>query len=83
MEATAAKTEAEPIKAVPLRPVPTRLQPEQQERLRDGRLDLQARFRVETNDNTILQQFFDEAFEGWIKEKLDRKGGPNGGKAAK
>ena len=73
VEATAVKAEAEPIKAVPLRPVPIRLQPEQQERLRDGRLDLQARFRVETNDNTILQQFFDESFEGWIKEKLSRE----------
>jgi hypothetical protein len=59
-----------PIKAIPGRSRPPRLRPNQQDRLREAKLDLGARYRVETDENLILQQFFDETFEGWIDHKL-------------
>lgn len=59
-----------PIRAVPQRPRPLRLKPDHQDRLRDAKLDLGARYRIETNENAILDQFFDEAFEVWLESKL-------------
>lgn len=48
-----------------------RLTPTQRQRLREARWDLQARFRVELNDELILGQFFDEAFAEWLRGKLE------------
>lgn len=88
VQAAAAKVESEaepqlPVRVTKARTQPTRLTPPQQDRLRERRLDLQARFRIETDDNTILQQFFDEAFDRWVKDKLAAKDGANGGKGSK
>jgi Bacterial regulatory protein, Fis family len=59
-----------PIRAVPQRQRPLRLKPAHQDRLRDAKLDFGARYRIETNENAILEQFFDEAFEQWLQSKL-------------
>jgi hypothetical protein len=68
-QAADAETEL-PIRSVPQRPRPLRLKPEHQDRLRDAKLDLGARYRIETNENAILDQFFAEAFEQWLRSKL-------------
>jgi DNA-binding transcriptional LysR family regulator len=60
-----------PIKGVTVKPKPLRLLPANQERLRDAKLDLGARHRVETDESTILNQFFEEKFEPWLREKLE------------
>ena len=59
-----------PIKAIPGRSKAPRLRPNQQDRLREAKFDLNARYRVETDENLILQQFFDENFEEWVRVKL-------------
>lgn len=79
---TAAATEEReaPIKGVTVKPKPLRLRPEHQDRLRNAKLDLGARYRVETDENTILDQFFEEAFEPWLRSKLDPAPAPKHGK---
>lgn len=66
---TAAGGEA-PVRAAAGQKKPLRLLPANQERLRDAKLDLGARHRVETDESTILNQFFEEAFDPWLKSKL-------------
>jgi hypothetical protein len=61
--------EPAPVRVSKTRPQLARLKPEQQDHLRERRLVLQARFRIETDDSQILQQFFDEAFDGWADQK--------------
>jgi hypothetical protein len=64
-----------PIKAIRPRRTPLRLLPEHQDQLRDAKLDFGARFRLETDENAILNQFFEEEFEAWRTKKLDRTEG--------
>ncbi|KKN05539.1 hypothetical protein LCGC14_1086250 [marine sediment metagenome] len=59
-----------PINAAPGRIRPPRLRPNQQDRLREAKLDLGARYRIETDESLILQQYFDETFDEWLGEKL-------------
>jgi len=59
-----------PVHAIQSRARAPRLRPGQQDRLREAKLDLGAKYRVETNENLILQQFFDENFEDWLDRKL-------------
>lgn len=72
MQAAEQETES-PIKAEPARQKQVRLPPPLQDRLREAKLDLGARFRIETNENLILEQFFEESFETWLKAKLSEK----------
>jgi hypothetical protein len=69
--AAAAEEQEAPIKGVTVKPKPLRLRPEHQDRLRNAKLDLGARYRIETDENTILDQFFSEKFEPWLREKLE------------
>lgn len=66
----AAKAEEVPIATVRTRHQPTRMRPDQQDRLRAAKFELMGRYRVETDENAILQQFFEEAFEAWLHSKL-------------
>lgn len=59
-----------PVRAAAGQKKPLRLLPGNQERLRDAKLDLGAKHRVETDESTILNQFFEEAFEPWLRSKL-------------
>jgi hypothetical protein len=59
-----------PIRKAAKRRPPTRLQPPQLDALADAVFVLQERYRVPTDENVILQQFFDEAFAGWLASKL-------------
>lgn len=52
---------------------PTRLTPPHEDRLREAKFDLQARYRAEIGESQILEQFFADEFEGWIKRKLAAK----------
>lgn len=75
MQTAAAEAEHLPIPTSPRRAVPTRLKPEQQDRLKAAKFDLQAAYRVETDENALLQQFFDETFDAWVEGKLSEKPG--------
>lgn len=70
VSAAAAKAEEVPIATVKARHQPTRLTPPQQDLLRSAKFDLMGRYKVETDENAILQQFFDETFEAWLRSKL-------------
>lgn len=70
--AMATEEQEAPIKSVTVKPKPLRLRPEHQDRLRNAKLDLGARYRVETDENAILDQFFEESFEPWLRTKLDQ-----------
>ncbi len=52
---------------------PIRLGPEQVEKLRDAKFELQYRLRVEVTESTILQQFFADTFEPWLKKRLEQR----------
>jgi hypothetical protein len=39
-------------------------------RLREAKFDLAARYRVDTDEKALLDQFFREAFEGWLRTKM-------------
>jgi len=52
---------------------PARLSGAQRRQLREAKFDWQARYRVEIQESGILQQFFEERFEEWIKAKLTTK----------
>jgi hypothetical protein len=52
---------------------PTRLKPEQLDRLREAKFDLQARYREDYDENRILWEFFDDGFDAWLKTKLGDK----------
>jgi len=62
-----------PINVAPRRPRPLRVIPGHQERLRQAKFDLCARWHVETNEDLILGQFIDECFETWLRSKLEPK----------
>lgn len=68
--AAAVDEQAAPIKGVAVRIKPLRLRPASLDRLREAKLDVGARLRVETDENTLLNQFFDEAFDSWLSSKL-------------
>lgn len=70
MQAALKEEPEPPIRSVPVRQKPLRLRPAHQDRLREAKYDFQARFRVETDENAVLQQFFDERFEEWLGDKL-------------
>lgn len=70
MNATAAKADEVPIATVRARQQPTRLRPEQLDELRAAKFDLMGKFKVETDENALLQQFFAEAFAAWLHSKL-------------
>ena len=65
------KGEALPIRASVARHAPVRVLPAHQDRLREAKFDLCARYRVETNENAILAQFLEEAFPEWLPSKLE------------
>lgn len=67
---TETSEDAAPIQSIRMRPKPVRLQPPLQDELREAKLDLGARFRIETDETAILNQFFREAFQGWLASKL-------------
>ena len=71
-------TDEIPIRTVPRVLKPIRLSPMKQDRLREATRALEARYRVDTDESVILDQFFDEAFEAWLKAKMaggSKKGG--------
>jgi hypothetical protein len=59
-----------PIKTAPRRPQPIRIKPDQRELLQRAAWELQARFRVATDENLILEQYIEEGFEAWLEAKL-------------
>jgi len=61
---------ASPVRTVAPRQKIIRLRPAFQEQLRDARYDLMIRFRLETDENLILEQFFEECFGPWLVAKL-------------
>jgi Bacterial regulatory protein, Fis family len=65
-----AATSDAPVRQAVARQKPLRLADSFRDRLREAKLDFVARFRVETDENVILEQFFEEAFEGWLRSKL-------------
>jgi hypothetical protein len=54
----------------PKQPTPIRLTPEQIDKLRDAKFELQYHLRSEVNESAILQQFFEDGFEVWLKARL-------------
>jgi len=59
-----------PIKSATRKPLPLRMKPAQREQLVDAVFDLQNTYRVATDENLILEQFFEERFGDWLKSKL-------------
>ena len=71
----------------PIRPVRTkrfqpRLPPDHCDQLREAKLDFGAWFRIETDENAILAQFFEECFSEWKAGKAAKakSQGANGGR---
>ena len=60
----------ESIRSAPQRPKPLRLQPPNQDRLRQARLQVAARLQIDTDETVMLNQFFEEDFEAWLASKL-------------
>lgn len=73
MQPATDEQDTSPIKTVAAQRKPLRLRSVHQERLRDAKFDLVSRFRIETDENLILEQFFEESFETWLKAKLSEK----------
>lgn len=48
-----------------------RIKPAYQERLREAKVDLIGRFRIDTDEQTVFDQFFEEAFDAWLRSKLE------------
>jgi hypothetical protein len=61
-----------PVKTLRIR-LTARVLPAHVDRLRQAKYDLSARYRVETDETTILAQFIDEALDGWLAGKLAAK----------
>ena len=61
---------AAPIKAAPRKQTPLRFKPAQRRQLEETVFDFQGRYRVATDENLILEQFFEECFEEWKATKL-------------
>ena len=59
-----------PFTAKRRRPVRLRVSPRHVEQLSDARLDVLARYRVETDEQLLLDQFLDEQLAAWIRSKL-------------
>lgn len=57
----------------PKPPAPIRLTPEQVERLRDAKFELQYHLRAEVSESVILQQFFEDEFSAWLKARLQER----------
>jgi len=70
---SAAEEDAPPIRAQEARPRAPRVTPGLQSRLRQARLDLWTKYRIEYEESDILDQFGEEAFDAWIAAKLDPK----------
>jgi hypothetical protein len=68
--ATFAPVSTEAMMGRPKTPAPIRLNPEQVERLRDAKFELQYHLRAEVNESAILQQFFEDGFAEWLKARL-------------
>jgi len=51
-----------------------RVLPRDQERLRAAKIEIIARFRIETDEQAIHDQFMAEAFDGWLEDKLAVEG---------
>lgn len=70
-----------PIRAAPKRHTPLRMKDVQRAALEQAVFQLQALYQVATDSNLVLEQFIDECFPGWLREKLaaaekpKRKGG--------
>lgn len=60
-----------PIKVKSSRHVPLRVLPSIQDRIRLARFALCARYQVEFADEAILEQFVADAFEPWLRAKLE------------
>lgn len=58
----------------PKPPSPIRLTPDQVEKLRDAKFELQYHLRAEVSESVILQQFFEDAFATWLKARLQEQG---------
>ena len=65
------ETAGSPFPAAPRRPLRLRVQPEHAERLREARLEIIATFRVEVSEQNILDTFVSEAFDDWLRSKLE------------
>lgn len=50
---------------------PLRVRPPFQERVRQAKVDLIARHRIDTDEQHVFDQFCDEAFEPWLQSKLE------------
>jgi hypothetical protein len=46
------------------------LRPEQIDKVRQAKFDLQAKLRTELSDSKVLERFLDEKFDEWIREAL-------------
>jgi hypothetical protein len=68
--------DAAPIRSAPKRHQPIRIKPEQRDLLQQAEWELQAKFRVSTDVNLILEQFIDEKFAPWLAEKLGATSAP-------
>jgi hypothetical protein len=57
----------------PKPPAPIRLTPDQVEKLRDAKFELQYHLRSEMSESSILQQFFEDSFAVWLKARLQEQ----------
>jgi hypothetical protein len=62
--------EQSPIRTIKPKSAPIRLEPKFQDRLREARRAVAARYGAETSETVILNQFFEETFDGWLRSKL-------------
>ncbi len=77
MQAAAKDEDAQgPIRAMAPRQRTIRLRPDFQDRLREAKLEFLIRFRIETDENLILDQFFEECFTPWLQAKLQPQAEP-------
>jgi hypothetical protein len=63
-----------PVPTVRRRPPRLRILPRHVEELSEARLDVLARYRVETDEQLLLDQFLDEQLAAWIVAKLGSSG---------
>ncbi len=71
--ATAATLGAEPapIRSVKGRNKQLRVRPDNQEMIREAKLDVWAKLRIESDENELLNQFIAEKFPSWIQSKTE------------
>jgi hypothetical protein len=72
--------EGTPIPSASGKQRPIRFHPDDQDRLREARLDLIARHRAEFDETAIHHKFFQDEFPGWIARQLNPDAKTNGGK---